>query len=396
MTDAQSLNNKTDFSSFGFDERILRALNDLHIETPTPVQHESIPLLLKKKDLIGCAQTGTGKTAAYVLPLLQDLIKKNEALLPMNVQSLILAPTRELAIQIKNSIVAFAKYLDIKVIAAYGGIEVKKQALLLEPGAHILVATPGRLIDLLSNNKVSIKKASFFVLDEADRMLEQGFAKDLETIVKNIPRKRQTVLLSATLSPGIVELGKNLTVEAASVEISPASTPAVTVEQQLMFVEAAHKKNLIKYLVQSGAYNKILVFVRTIDAANRLSLLLTNNKIPAEAIHRHKTQAVRQKLVKEFTEGKINLLIATDLMARGLDIPETPLVINYEMPQTVESYIHRIGRTGRAENQGLAISFCSADDLNYLKKIEEKLTVEIPINKDHPYHSIKVESKAHS
>lgn len=394
MTDAQSLNNKTDFSQFKFDERIIRALNDLHIETPTPIQQEAIPALLKKKDVIGCAQTGTGKTAAYVLPLLQELIEKQEELLPRNVQSLILAPTRELAIQIKNSIVAFAKYLDIKVIAAYGGIEVKKQALLLDPGVHILVATPGRLIDLLTHNKVSIKKAAFFVLDEADRMLEQGFAKDLEIIVKNVPRKRQTVLLSATLSAAIEELGKNLTVDPASIEISPSSTPAVTVEQQLMFVEAAHKKNLIKYLVQSKAYSKILVFVRTIDAANRLSLLLTNNKIPAEAIHRHKTQAVRQRLVKEFTEGKITLLIATDLMARGLDIPETPLVINYEMPQTIESYVHRIGRTGRAENQGLAISFCSVDDLNYLKKIQEKLTVKIPVNKDHPYHSIKVESRA--
>ena len=359
-----------------------RALTKQGYTIPTPIQSKSIPDLLLGKDLIGIAQTGTGKTAAFVLPILQRMTEKY----PRIIKTLVLAPTRELAAQIGESFSAYGEFLKFKHTVIFGGVSQGKQVHALARGVDILVATPGRLLDLMNQRKLSLNNIEFFVLDEADRMLDMGFINDIKKIITRLPQKRQTLFFSATMSREINNLAKTLLKNPIHVEVAPQATTVESVKQYLFFIDQPSKEDLLLELLRQKHLTRVLIFTRTKHRANKLALFLSKNNIFSDAIHGNKSQNARNQAIKNFKNGRIKVLVATDIAARGIDIDNISHVINFELPNEPESYIHRIGRTARAGADGTAFSFCAADERNYLRDIEKLIRQKIEVM-DHTFHS---------
>lgn len=370
------------FENLNLIEPLLKALQQEGYTLPTPIQKQAIPILLQGKDLLGCAQTGTGKTAAFALPILQKLYKTDHR---KGIKALILTPTRELAIQIGESFEAYGKYMGLKHAVVFGGVAQKPQTDALRNGVQILVATPGRLLDLVTQGFISLKSLDFFVLDEADRMLDMGFIHDIRRILKIIPAKRQTLFFSATMPPEIETLANSMLTHPEKVEVTPASSTVDTISQSVYFVEKKEKKDLLIHLLEEPSIESVLIFTRTKYGADKLARTLTKAGVRAEAIHGNKTQNARQRALTSFKSHSLRALIATDIAARGIDVDHLSHVINYELPNIPETYVHRIGRTGRAGHDGEAISFCESEELPYLKDIQKLIGKNIPVVKDHPF-----------
>ncbi len=375
------------FNNLKLIEPLLRALNHEGYTTPTPIQEQAIPMVLEGRDLRGCAQTGTGKTAAFAIPLLQLLQQDLESHpdTKPRIRALILTPTRELAIQIEESFKAYGKYLKLYHLVVFGGVSQVSQVNSLRRGIDILVATPGRLLDLMNQGHVSLRDVKYFVLDEADRMLDMGFVHDVKRIIAKLPTERQTLFFSATMPPEINQLAKNILRNPATVEVTPVSSTADTIQQVVYFTEKEHKGVLLKYLMNDPAIKNALVFTRTKHGADKLTKFLNATGIRSEAIHGNKSQGARQSALNNFKNRKTRVLVATDIAARGIDIDELTHVVNYELPHVPETYVHRIGRTGRAGANGSAISFCDFEEKSLLKDIQKLINKTIPVEKEHPY-----------
>ncbi|VAX18500.1 ATP-dependent RNA helicase RhlE [hydrothermal vent metagenome] len=376
------------FDQLGLIEPILRALRQEGYEKPTPIQISAIPEILARRDLLGLAQTGTGKTAAFALPTLQQLVKGDRRT-PRAPSALILTPTRELAAQIGQSFATYGRHLGLKHTVIFGGVPQGRQARALASGVDILVATPGRLIDLMGQGLVSLGKVRILTLDEADRMLDMGFIHDIKKIVAAMPSKRQSLFFSATMPSGVRRLASNLLTDPATVSVSPPSFTAERIEQKVMFVDRSDKDALLSELLKDEAIYRVLVFTRTKHRANRVSDKLNKLKVSAEAIHGNKSQGARQRALKNFISGRTRVLVATDIAARGIDVDGITHVINFELPNEPESYVHRIGRTARAGASGAAISFCDHDEKAYLGSIERLIKNAVPVDDDHPFHSAR-------
>ena len=369
---------------------MLKALIHEGYTKPTPIQEQSIPIVLQKRDLLGCAQTGTGKTAAFAIPLLQLMHQEQQAS-PQgrrNIRALILTPTRELAIQIEESFKSYGRYLDLKHLVVFGGVSQVPQVNTLRRGIDILVATPGRLLDLMNQGYVSLRDINFFVLDEADRMLDMGFVHDVKKIIAKLPVKRQTLFFSATMPPEIQRLADILLTNPAKVEVTPVSSTADTIQQALYYVEKQDKKSLLVHLLKDAGIKTALVFSRTKHGADKIARGLNAEGIRAEAIHGNKSQNARQSALSNFKSRRTRVLVATDIAARGIDIDELTHVINHDLPDTPETYVHRIGRTGRAGASGIAISFCDADERADLKDIQKLINKSIPVVSEHPFEMV--------
>jgi ATP-dependent RNA helicase RhlE len=374
------------FEKLKLIEPILKALQAEGYIKPTPIQEQAIPVLLERKDLLGCAQTGTGKTAAFAIPILQllhqdELYKKA----PAGIKTLILTPTRELAIQIGESFDAYGKLLKIRNTVIFGGVSQHSQTNALRAGVDVLIATPGRLLDLMDQRYVKLDQLKMFVLDEADRMLDMGFIHDVKKIIARIPAKRQTIFFSATMPAEISKLADTILTNPVRVEVTPASSTANTVKQEMYFVDKNNKRLLLLHLLKDDAINTALVFTRTKHGADRVAKDLNRAGISAEAIHGNKSQNARQRALSNFKEQKTRVLVATDIAARGIDIDELSHVINYEIPNIPETYVHRIGRTGRAGASGISISFCDGEERAYLKDIQKLIGKPVPLAENNPY-----------
>ena len=370
------------FENLKLIDPILRALKEEGYASPTPIQEQSIPVLLQGKDLIGCAQTGTGKTAAFTIPILQTLYNSNHK---KEIKALVLTPTRELAIQIGESFEAYGKYKGLRHTVIFGGVKQKQQTDELRRGSSILIATPGRLLDLIEQGFVSLKALDFFVLDEADRMLDMGFIHDIKRILKLLPSKRQTLLFSATMPPEIEKLANSMLNKPSKVEVTPISSTVDIISQYIYHVEKKEKTNLLIHLLENTNIESALVFTRTKYGADKLSRALRKQGITADAIHGNKSQNARQRSLSEFKEHTLRVLIATDIAARGIDVDQLSHVFNYELPNVPETYVHRIGRTGRAGHEGVAISLCDSEEIPYLKTIQKLINKNIEVVKDHPF-----------
>ncbi len=376
------------FESLGLIEPILKALQNEGYTTPTPIQSQGIPIILDGTDLIGCAQTGTGKTAAFAIPIIQNLYnKKQNQQGKRNIKVLILTPTRELAIQIAESFGAYGKFAGLHHTVVFGGVGQHPQTVALRKGVDILIATPGRLLDLMNQGFVDLKTLEVFVLDEADRMLDMGFIHDVKKIISHLPQKRQTLFFSATMPPEIVKLSSSILTKPVKVEVTPQATTAQTVKQSLYFVEKGDKKNLLNHLLSDLSIERALVFTRTKHGANKVVKDLISKGIKAEAIHGNKSQSARQLALKNFKDKTTRVLVATDIAARGIDVDDLTHVINFELPNVAETYVHRIGRTGRAGASGTAISFCESEERAYLKDIQKLIGMQIPTLTDKFYSS---------
>ena len=375
------------FNDLSLIEPILRALETEGYENPTPIQAQAIPFVLRKQDLLGCAQTGTGKTAAFAIPILQTLHNERPANAPRQrpIRSLILTPTRELAIQIGESFTAYGKNTGLRNLVIFGGVSQKAQTDALRNGTDILVATPGRLLDLMNQGFINLQTIEIFVLDEADRMLDMGFIHDVKKVIAKLPAKRQTLFFSATMPPEIAKLADSILTSPAKVEVTPVSSTAEKVAQEVYFVEKSNKKHLLIHLLKNPAIASALVFTRTKHGANRVATDLTKAGIRAAAIHGNKSQNARQAALSDFKSGKIRALVATDIAARGIDIEELSHVFNFELPNIPETYVHRIGRTGRAGASGQAISFCEHEELEYLRDIQKLIGLMVPVVREHPF-----------
>ncbi len=374
------------FDQLNLVEPILSALHQEGYTTPTPIQQQAIPELLKQKDLLGCAQTGTGKTAAFAIPILQLLYNQQQAkTIQSGIKALILTPTRELAIQIQESFQAYGRNINLRSLVIFGGVSQHSQVEALRRGVDILIATPGRLLDLMSQGFVSLAKLQIFVLDEADRMLDMGFVHDVKRVITKLPAKRQTLFFSATMPAEIQTLANTILNNPVKVEVAPVSSTAETIDQSLYYVAANDKRALLKHLLENKDIKTALVFARTKHGADKIVKDLLQANITAEAIHGNKSQNARQRALSNFKNQSTRVLVATDIAARGIDIDELAYVINYELPNIPETYVHRIGRTGRAGASGRAFSFCDADERAYLKDIEKLINKHIPLA-DHPYH----------
>lgn len=365
------------FQDLKIDEAILKAIREVGYDTPTPIQEKAIPVVLSGRDLLGCAQTGTGKTAAFAIPMLQRMGRPQpgEA---RPVRGLILMPTRELALQIYENLCQYGRYTGRVAAVIFGGVSQNPQVEALQNGADILVATPGRLWDLMGQKLLDIGQVECFVLDEADRMLDMGFINDVKRIVKCLPKKRQTLLFSATMPQEIADLADSMLHKPAHISIVPAATPVELIQQGVYLVEKKAKRDLLRAVLEERGLPQTLVFTRTKHGADRVARDLSRAGIPAKSIHGDKSQSARQNALKQFKDYKIPVLVATDIAARGIDISELPLVINYDLPNVPETYVHRIGRTGRAGQEGTALSFCDPSELPYLKDIEALTRVAIP------------------
>jgi ATP-dependent RNA helicase RhlE len=375
------------FENLNLIEPILRALKTEGYTAPTPIQEQSIPIILERKDLLGCAQTGTGKTAAFAIPILQILEGgKIYDKGPRAIKCLILTPTRELAIQIGESFAAYGRHTGMKHSVIFGGVSQGAQVSALKSGVDILIATPGRLLDLINQKFVHLHYLKIFVLDEADRMLDMGFINDVKKIITKIPQKRQTLFFSATMPPEIQKLANTILVDPEKVEVTPVSSTADTIDQSIYFVEKGDKKKLLIHLLNDRSIKSALVFARTKHGADKIVKDLVKAGIKAEAIHGNKSQNARQKALSNFKSGQLKALIATDIAARGIDIEELSHVFNYELPNVPETYVHRIGRTGRAGSSGIALSFCDEEEMEYLKDIEKLIARSIPVVEEQPYH----------
>jgi len=376
-----------DFKGLGLIEPLMRAVEAEGYTTPTPIQAQSIPALLKGRDLLGVAQTGTGKTASFVLPLLQRLNEANAQPARKTPRALILAPTRELALQIHDSIETYARFLGIRSTVVFGGVPLFKQAKALAQGVHIVVATPGRLMDLMNQDKVRLNRVETFVLDEADRMLDMGFVNDVRKISAQVPEKRQTVLFSATMPANVRKLADGLTDDPVYVEVTPQSTTAERIGQRVLFVPKQKKRALLTAVLKDTDVKRVLVFTRTKHSADRVARHLEQGGIRAGAIHGNKTQNARQRALEGFRKGQLRALVATDIAARGIDVDGVTHVINFDLPNDAENYVHRIGRTARAGEKGEAISFCDAEERGYLRGIEKAIRQAVDVFADHPFHA---------
>ncbi|HET7732591.1 MAG TPA: DEAD/DEAH box helicase [Paludibacter sp.] len=374
------------FDKLDLIEPILNALQHEGYTQPTPIQEISIPIVLKGKDLLGCAQTGTGKTAAFAIPILQQLHKlRGNEKLHRKIKVLVVTPTRELAIQIGESFAAYGRFMNFRHTVIFGGVPQNPQVNTLKAGVDILIATPGRLLDLQSQGCVKLNDLSIFVLDEADRMLDMGFIHDVKKLIKIIPAKRQSLFFSATMPDSIRVLAGTILTNPDEVAVTPVSTTAETIQQEMYYVAATEKKDLLIHLLQDKSIKTALVFTRTKHGADKIQRILVKANIKAEAIHGNKSQNARQNALRNFKERTTRVLVATDIAARGIDIDDLNLVINYEIPNIPETYVHRIGRTGRAGLDGKAISFCDEEELEYLRDIQKLISIEIPLITDQPY-----------
>ncbi|MES2777927.1 MAG: DEAD/DEAH box helicase [Bacteroidota bacterium] len=374
------------FDKLGLIEPILKALEHEGYTTPTPIQEQAIPSLLQGRDLLGCAQTGTGKTAAFAIPILQKLY--NEQHLERghkNIKALILTPTRELAIQIEESFKAYGKHTGLKQLVIFGGVSQFHQTEALKRGVDILVATPGRLLDLIQQRFISLAHIKVFVLDEADRMLDMGFVHDVKKVIVRLPEVRQTLFFSATMPNEIQGLANAILSNPVKVEVTPVSSTADTIQQSMYFVEKANKPSLLKHLLKDPAVKSALVFTRTKHGADKVVKYLLQAGTEAQAIHGNKSQNARQNALANFKNGSTRVLVATDIAARGIDIDELSHVINFELPNIPETYVHRIGRTGRAGFSGIAFSFCDDEEKDFLRDIHKLIGKSIPIEVNNPY-----------
>lgn len=373
------------FNQLGLIDPILKALEAEGYTHPTPIQEQAIPIVLQEKDLLGCAQTGTGKTAAFAIPMLQLLSAKPAPRGPKKIQALILTPTRELAIQIGESFTAYGRNLSVSNLVIFGGVPQGPQVKALRSGVDILVATPGRLLDLIGQGFISLQDINIFVLDEADRMLDMGFIHDVKKVVQRLPAQRQSLFFSATMPPEIQKLANTILVKPEKVEVTPVSSTAETITQSLYFVDQKEKKKLLVHILQDKKIDRVLVFTRTKHGADRLVKDLHKAGISAEAIHGNKSQNARQRALSNFKNGATRVLLATDIAARGIDIDDLAYVINYELGDVPETYVHRIGRTGRAGNSGTAIAFCDVEELDNLKGIQKLIGFKIPVVEAHAF-----------
>ena len=355
------------FKELDLIEPILKALEQTGYTTPTPIQEQAIPVLLKGKDLLGCAQTGTGKTAAFAIPIIQRLYQSDSK---KGIKALILTPTRELAIQIGESFDAYARYTRVKHTVIFGGVPPKPQIDALKRGVQVLIATPGRLLDLQAQGYISLKGLDYFVLDEADRMLDMGFIHDIKRVLKLIPDKRQTLFFSATMPPEIEKLANSILTSPEKVEVTPVSSTVDTIQQSVYFVEKNEKKDLLLYLLKDKSIESVLIFTRTKYGADKLAKILNKNSVVAEAIHGNKSQNARQRALNNFKDRSTRVLIATDIAARGIDVNLLSHVINYELPNISETYVHRIGRTGRAGRTGRSFTLVSGREIYKIRDIE--------------------------
>lgn len=373
------------FSELRLIEPILKAVESEGYQKPTPIQEKAIPSILKLKDLLGCAQTGTGKTAAFAIPMLQILHMRHLKTNKKAIKALVLTPTRELAIQIQDSFNAYGKNLPVKNLVIFGGVGQQPQVDALRKGVDVLVATPGRLLDLMNQGHISLNDIEIFVLDEADRMLDMGFIHDVKRIVSKLPEKRQTLFFSATMPTEIQKLANTILKEPVMVEVTPVSSTAETITQSVYFVDKPDKRKLLKHLLDELNIDHTLIFTRTKHGADRIARDLAKDGVKSAAIHGDKSQGARQRALTEFKERKLRVLVATDIAARGIDIDDLTYVFNYDLPNIPETYVHRIGRTGRAGANGTAISFVDAEENEYLIDIHKLIKRTIPIVENHPY-----------
>jgi ATP-dependent RNA helicase RhlE len=374
------------FSSLQLIEPIEKALQAEGYTKPTPIQEKAIPVLLERKDLLGCAQTGTGKTAAFAIPILQllhqdELFKKG----PTGIKALILTPTRELAIQIGDSFASYGKFLRIKHTVIFGGVSQKSQTDALRSGVDILIATPGRLLDLMNQRFVKLDQLKMFVLDEADRMLDMGFIHDVKKVVAKLPAKRQTLFFSATMPKEIAELANTILTNPVRVDVAPVSSTANTITQSLYYVDKKDKRKLLQHLLQDRSIQRALVFTRTKHGADKVVKELNIAGVKAEAIHGNKSQNARQRALTNFKASTIRILVATDIAARGIDVDDLTHVINYEIPNIPETYVHRIGRTGRAGASGISISFSDDEESEFINDIQKLIGKKIPLAESNPF-----------
>jgi ATP-dependent RNA helicase RhlE len=373
----------TGFADLGLNEPLCRAVAQEGYESPTPIQTKAIPFVLQGRDLLGCAQTGTGKTAGFALPMLQRLGERPAG--TRGLRALVLTPTRELAIQVADSFKTYGKHTQLRTAVIFGGVGLEPQKQELRRGPDILVATPGRLLDLMGQGCVDFQRLEIFVLDEADRMLDMGFIHDVRRVIAVLPKQRQSLLFSATMPRDIQDLAHKLLHDPVKVEVAPVSSASERVKQQVYFVDKDNKRRLLLHVLQDESVGRTLVFTRTKSGANRVAEFLNKSGIQSEAIHGNKSQSARQRALENFRTGSTRVLVASDLAARGIDVEGITHVINFEIPNVAETYVHRIGRTGRAAATGAAMSFCQADERPYLAGIEKLIRTRIPVVADHPY-----------
>lgn len=379
----------TTFKTLNLIEPILHALEKKGYATPTPIQAQAIPHVLEGKDLLGIAQTGTGKTAAFSLPILNNLAKNRTEVKSKKPRVLILTPTRELASQIADNINTYAKGLGLKHTVIFGGVGENPQITAMQKGVDIVIATPGRLLDLTKQGYLNYDDLEVFVLDEADRMLDMGFINDIKSIIRRLPAKRQTLFFSATMPNSIISLANSILKDPVRVEVTPQSTTVEKIAQKVMFVAKTNKALLLKNILEDEGATAVLVFCKMKHGANRVEDFLNSEGIKAEAIHGNKSQSARERALKNFRDGKVRVLVATDIAARGIDIPGVTHVINYDIPQEPESYVHRIGRTARAGREGIAIAFCEPMERSLLKAVEKAIKQPIPVDNSHAFFGVE-------
>ncbi|MGH6896752.1 MAG: DEAD/DEAH box helicase, partial [Geminicoccaceae bacterium] len=380
----------TSFADLGLSAPLLRAVRAESYTTPTPIQAKAIPHLLAGRDLLGCAQTGTGKTAAFALPILHRLSGDSRRAGPKACRVLVLTPTRELAAQIRDSFATYGGYLELSCTVVFGGVGQDRQVKALARGVDVLVATPGRLLDLMGQGLVRLDRLEVFVLDEADRMLDMGFIHDVRKVIGALPKQRQSLFFSATMLPEVVRLAGSILNDPVKVEANPVASTTELVEQRVMFVEKADKRPLLGRVLKDGAVSRALVFTRTKHGADRVVRQLAKDGVAADAIHGNKSQNERTRVLERFRSGAGRVLVATDIAARGIDVEGITHVINYDLPNVPESYVHRIGRTARAGRSGIAISFCDAEERAYLQDIEALIKTRIQVTADHPWHASSI------
>ena len=373
------------FEDLKLEDPILKAIEKQGYTNPTPIQEQAIPILLNGHDLLGVAQTGTGKTAAFGIPILNHLLKENNTVVKRKIKALVVTPTRELAIQIAESFKAYGQFTNLRNTVIFGGVKQSKQVASLQQGVDILVATPGRLLDLMNQGYISFSNLKYVVLDEADQMLDMGFIHDVKKIIAKLPQKRQSLFFSATMPKSIVDLSQKMLGDFKRVTIKPQQATAEKVEQGVYFVSKNNKPKLLIHLLEGRSTDSVLVFSRTKHGANKIVKVLDKANIKSAAIHGNKSQLQRQKALGAFKDGSLKVLIATDIAARGIDVDDLALVINYDLPNVSETYVHRIGRTGRASASGIALSFCMGDERPYLKDIENLIKQQVPRMGEHPF-----------
>jgi ATP-dependent RNA helicase RhlE len=378
---------KETFSDLDLIEPLLRALSAKNYSQPTPIQAQAIPPLLAGKDLLGIAQTGTGKTAAFGLPILQQIVEARAPAGARGTRALVLAPTRELAIQIGEEMKAYGRHLNLRQTVIFGGVGQHPQVRALARGVDVLIATPGRLLDLLGQGHLRLDRVTHFVLDEADRMLDMGFIHDVRKVVAKLPKRRHTAFFSATMPQQVARLAGDILNDPLRIEVTPAATTVEKVEQRVFFVETANKRALLADVLKDPALNRVIVFSRTKHGANRIAEQLEKRGVEAAAIHGNKSQGARQRALEGFKSGRVRVLVATDIAARGIDVDEVSHVINFDLPNEPESYVHRIGRTARAGAAGVALSFCDGAERAYLRDIEKLTRQRIEVDAEHRFHN---------